>query len=821
MKRLLALLALTARLYGQTAAALTAPPDLQFFDASGRPLASGAVYTNAAGTNTPQATYADYTGTTPNPNPIILNAAGKPPNGIWLNAQQFKFIIKNSAGTTIRTMDYVSDIGLILKTNLAGPTGANLIGYTPVETVQPTTVGGFLDAQGFILDTERYSPNSFAGACAAALAAQKTLAVTSQWVIPAGNYDCDKWFLAEGRLVALSGTVVLGGSFTCPSTQQCLDSTTHGGSAFTFTNLPPFIFPDWWGSKQDGSDSAPGFNAAGVAAGQIPNGGKIGINPGDYTFATGWVVTGTRDLEIAGSGGLSRLLWTGNNSTPLLQLRGTSGTHIHDLSGYFTATHPLIEMINLYEPLSTATPSTRASIHNIFIDTDHVANTLTYGILVSGGQDVNNDFHHFEDLKFYGFTKAGVEMRGSQSYANLFVNCTFGELAGEQYGIRAVSTTGGPGGGGAASFQAVGGFFGTILADVYVDGYSDHPIQIIGTDSESTGRILKVVNAAQGVVSLKGISWRNGAAGTLITDFINCQCSALDIEDSYFSSFLSGSGLGAFQIIYNNDGPLNSINGLTMKNVHILATTAYQTLNGLFNPVGSGSGGSDVNLQSWLTYTNVFWQDATTMMSSGLYGLTNNFLASPSSLTISNTTNGSVTSGTYTSGGSISGTVSQTCSVTGFNNSSTATATVALTGSNTIDSGTALGMLIAGTGATSPPTSATLGNGTATCSGTAVITTVLGTTMGSFGAATSFVTDNVAANTIYTGTEGCLTNQTPIVIRAGSSDSSTYISTVTGHIIMGGASTQLLQASVAYSFLCTGDDTAANSFLFLLQNGGR
>lgn len=85
-----------------------------------------------------------------------------------------------------------------------------------------------------------------------------------------------------------------------------------------------------------------------------------------------------------------------------------------------------------------------------------------------------------------------------------------------------------------------------------------------------------------------------------------------------------------------------------------------------------------------------------------------------------------VVSGTYTSGGSITGSATQTCTLTSFNNSSTATATVALTGTNTIAGGTALVITARGQSATAAPTSATLGSGTATCSGGATIATVLG-----------------------------------------------------------------------------------------------
>jgi hypothetical protein len=93
---------------------------------------------------------------------------------------------------------------------------------------------------------------------------------------------------------------------------------------------------------------------------------------------------------------------------------------------------------------------------------------------------------------------------------------------------------------------------------------------------------------------------------------------------------------------------------------------------------------------------------------------------------------GIVNGGTYTSGitatgsGPVGTAPGQTCTLTSFNNGSTATATLTLTGTNTIASGTALSMTSLGTGATAAPTSATAGSGTATCSGTAVISTQLG-----------------------------------------------------------------------------------------------
>ena len=81
---------------------------------------------------------------------------------------------------------------------------------------------------------------------------------------------------------------------------------------------------------------------------------------------------------------------------------------------------------------------------------------------------------------------------------------------------------------------------------------------------------------------------------------------------------------------------------------------------------------------------------------------------------------GGLTGAVYGSGITATGSTGQTCALTGFNGGgSAATATVALTGTNAIANGTALTVTGAGTGYTSSPSTATAGNGTATCSGTA------------------------------------------------------------------------------------------------------
>ena len=86
----------------------------QFFSNSGVPLAGGLLYTYAAGTTTPLATFTTAAGTTANSNPIVLNSAGRLDNEVWLTSTlTYKFLLKDSDGVTIATYDDIPGIGSV------------------------------------------------------------------------------------------------------------------------------------------------------------------------------------------------------------------------------------------------------------------------------------------------------------------------------------------------------------------------------------------------------------------------------------------------------------------------------------------------------------------------------------------------------------------------------------------------------------------------------------------------------------------------------------------------------------------------------------
>ena len=119
-------------------ASLTPTPKQQIYGSDGNPLVGGKIYTYAAGTTTPLATYTDAGGLTANTNPIILNSLGQA--NIWLApSSSYKFSVYTSADVLLYTVDNITapiDY-LSLVTSLASPPP---IGSTAPNTGEFTTL---------------------------------------------------------------------------------------------------------------------------------------------------------------------------------------------------------------------------------------------------------------------------------------------------------------------------------------------------------------------------------------------------------------------------------------------------------------------------------------------------------------------------------------------------------------------------------------------------------------------------------------------------------------------------------------------------------
>ena len=118
----------------------------QFFDNNGVILSGGKIYTYAAGTTTPQATYTSASGVTPHANPIILDSAGRVPGGeIWLtDGLVYKFVIETATGSLLGTYDNITGVN------------SNFVNYTIQEEVITATAGQTV----FNLSTINYTPGT-------------------------------------------------------------------------------------------------------------------------------------------------------------------------------------------------------------------------------------------------------------------------------------------------------------------------------------------------------------------------------------------------------------------------------------------------------------------------------------------------------------------------------------------------------------------------------------------------------------------------------------------------------------------------------------
>jgi hypothetical protein len=142
----------------------------QFFDNSGQVLTGGLLYTYLAGTTTPATTYTTSNGLTAQPNPIVLNAAGRVPDSgeIWLSDNTlYKFALKDQYGVQIATYDNISGINsnfvtygtqtqTITATQAQTVFSLTTVSYTPAAN----TLSVFVNGSKQILTTNYAETNS-------------------------------------------------------------------------------------------------------------------------------------------------------------------------------------------------------------------------------------------------------------------------------------------------------------------------------------------------------------------------------------------------------------------------------------------------------------------------------------------------------------------------------------------------------------------------------------------------------------------------------------------------------------------------------------
>lgn len=160
-----ALLLLAATAFAQVGGVLPVPRQT-FLDTSGNVVASGSLYTYVCGTTTDKDAYSDVGVSVALPHPITLNSAGRPQTGagvetaVYLAAACYKFVLKDSGGSTLWTQDNIYPPNYLGSGTLGSSyflRGDATSGYTwarPVTVITTTSTGTQNDfAPGLVGDT--------------------------------------------------------------------------------------------------------------------------------------------------------------------------------------------------------------------------------------------------------------------------------------------------------------------------------------------------------------------------------------------------------------------------------------------------------------------------------------------------------------------------------------------------------------------------------------------------------------------------------------------------------------------------------------------
>jgi hypothetical protein len=270
----------------------------QFFDNNGIPLSGGLLYTYAAGTTTPQATYTSNTGLTANTNPIVLNSAGRPPNQIWVTSGiSYKFVLTTSTSVLLITEDNILN-SLDSSSVFFTQAGAGAITRTAQDKMRETV-------------TTADFGNNVITALASLSGAGGTLVINTDVVVSATvNWPENVLIKVENNgSITINNGVALGllGDF-----EAGLYKVFYyvGTGVVNFSSYKcPIMHPEWWGAQADNLPASSTTNTAALLAcnAAIPDSnvalqlGAIIQLPHGSMYIDNWLFTGG-DRVVRGHG---------------------------------------------------------------------------------------------------------------------------------------------------------------------------------------------------------------------------------------------------------------------------------------------------------------------------------------------------------------------------------------------------------------------------------------------------------------------------------------------------------------------------------------
>lgn len=273
---------------------IATPPKLQFFTAGGIPLSGGKLYSYAAGTTTPLATYTSSTGSTANTNPVILDSRGE--TDVWFGAEQYKLKLTSSTDVEIWTVDNLNGPDQATLAALAASSGSSLVGYIQSGSgAVATTVQARLRKVFFTSDYDTFV-NAVAAAANGTLIVNSTITVSTNTTVPS---TVVLQVVNEGIFnIATNVTLTINGCFEA-GVYQVFNCTGTGAVVINaqFTGVG---YPEWWGAVSDNT-GASAANRTAINSAIIAM-QTTALQPAAYYFEGGPIEILTQGKRLIGAG---------------------------------------------------------------------------------------------------------------------------------------------------------------------------------------------------------------------------------------------------------------------------------------------------------------------------------------------------------------------------------------------------------------------------------------------------------------------------------------------------------------------------------------
>ena len=289
-----------------------------FTAANGTPLALGTVAYYVPSTTTPKTTWQDAGGTTPNANPVVLDAYGQ---AIIWGSGSYRQVVKDAAGNTI--WDQV-----VSENSTYTPPGSGAV----VRSLT-SKAADWLSAADYGVTGDGITDDR--AALAAAVAEGGVLGKPVLMVGLTGNtfrvasaltLSGSILFLAGGNLKPDTGvTIAITGNLTAPSTR-----IFSGLGVVTLSlGYGTDAQANWWGAIPDGAtDNTAVVNAAIVALG-AGGGGRLRFGSGSYNFS-GTVTLNQNNVSLVGANPGATYLNFANGSSDCIKVGTVYTTPYYD-----------------------------------------------------------------------------------------------------------------------------------------------------------------------------------------------------------------------------------------------------------------------------------------------------------------------------------------------------------------------------------------------------------------------------------------------------------------------------------------------------------